>query len=353
MSRQGHQVTLYEHPNFAKNLEGISANRGIEMVEHVEKDGHVLTSNISGFARIANATTDIGEACDNADLIMMIVPSFAQEPLFQILLPHLRHGAVLALLPGNFGSLILKPMMADAGIRRDVVVAETNSIPYACRIVGPGQVFITGVKQTINVGFLPATSRETALRALKEVFPIALSPVSNVLEIGLNNPNSVAHVATAVLNMGLAESRQGRFFFYKEGMSESVSKVQQAIDNERVAVGQALGLEMMTFIELVKLFYDLTVTSIREFATTTPVHNTFGYDFPRSPRERYISEDAPFLLVPLHSFAQSLGVPVPATESIIRVASLMNETDFFLTGRTVETLGLSGKSRDEMLDSVR
>lgn len=163
----------------------------------------------------------------------------------------------------------------------------------------------------------------------------------------------VAHVSTAVLNMGLAESRQGDFYFYKEGMSESVSKVQQKVDDERVAVGKGLHLDLESFVELVNIFCHLNVTSIREFAVTTPVHNSFGHDFPKSPRERYISEDCPYLLVPVHGFGKIAGIHTPAIESIITMASIMNETDYFTKGRNLEKLGLAGMGVEQVLNYVQ
>ena len=117
----------------------------------------------------------------------------------------------------------------------------------------------------------------------------------------------------------MAESRQGEFYFYKEGLSESVSKVQQKVDDERVAVGKGLHLDLKSFVELANIFYHLNATSIREFAVTTPVHNSFGHDFPKSPRERYISEDCPYLLVPVHGFGEIAGIPTPVINSIITI----------------------------------
>ena len=351
MALNGHEVIVYEHPDFAKNLEGIKDRGGIEVIDKMTKDGIEIKGAMGGFGKVAAVTTDMGRACE-ADVVMMVVPSFGQEPMFHNLLPHLRHGHTLVLLPGNFGSLILKRILREKGVNLDLAMAETNTIPHACRIVGPGQVFIGGVKDRLGMAVLPAGWKEETLAKIEQVFPIGVYALDNVAAAGLNNPNMVAHVPTAVLNMGLAESRGGQFYFYKEGMSESVSKVQQAVDDERVAVGRALGVSMLTFVEIVNVFYKLKVKSIHDFATTTPVHNAFGHDFPKSPRERYVSEDAPFLLTPVFSFAQALGLPAPATQSIIRIASIMNDTDYFTDGRTLEKMGLAGLTPREIKEYV-
>jgi opine dehydrogenase len=182
---------------------------------------------------------------------------------------------------------------------------------------------------------------------------LKLLPLRNVLEAGFSNANMVVHPATAVLNMGVAESRQGGFYFYKEGMSESVSKVQQKIDEERLAIAKGLDLHLCPFVETIKTFYGLDVKTIREFALTSPVHSSFGYDAPKNPQDRYISEDCPYLLVPVYEFGKQLGISAFTMESIIRIASVYNQTDYFREGRTLEKLGLFGMNKEQILNYVQ
>lgn len=233
-----------------------------------------------------------------------------------------------------------------------MIFAETNTIPPACRVVGPGQVFIVALKEAIEIAAFPSAEIKYTTDKLKDILPANLLSLKNVLEAGFANANMVVHPPTAVLNMGLAESRQGEFYFYKEGMSDSVSKVQQRVDDERLAIGKALNLDLKPFLELSKIFYNVDVKSIREFAVTSLIHSSFGYDAPKSPRDRYVSEDCPYLLVPVYEFGKLLGVPAPAIESILRIASIYNDTDYFKEGRNLQKLGLSGMSKEQILRYV-
>jgi len=350
LSQKGHQVLLYEHPDFSPHLEGIKTKGGIEAVEGVERNGHKIPAQISGFAEIHALTTDMKEAVDFSDILLMIVPSFAQEPLFGLAMPHLREGQVLVLLPGNFGTLAFKRMMKEAGMDQRVTFVETNTIPYACRVTAPGEVFILAIKQGLEFATLPGNEVARIKDRLREIFTLSLFPLGNVVEAGLGNANMIVHPATAVLNMGIAESRQGGFYFYKEGMSESVSKVQQKIDDERLEIARALDFQATPFIETVKIFYNMEVKSIKDFAETSPIHSSFGHDGPKNPRHRYVSEDCPYLLVPLYGFAKLLGVETPAIESIIRIASIYNDTDYLTQGRTLESLGLGGMDKGRILE---
>lgn len=342
LALKGIDVMMFEHPRFEKNLEGIQQNQGIEAIEKMLKGDVLITSKLKGFGKIKNTTTDPEKAMDFADIVFMIVPAFAQETIFRLVMPYLKDGCLLVLLPGNFGSLVFHKILENAGIKKDVTFAEANTIPHACRIVGPGQVFVGGVKDAFDIAAMPAARTPNVVDRLRKVLPLRPVALKNVLETGFSNMNMIAHVPTSVLNMGLAESRQGQFYFYKEGMSESVARVQQKVDDERLSIGRKYHLQLRSFVEEVNLLYSQHFHSIRDFAVNTPVHNSFGYDFPKSPRERYVSEDCPFLLTPLYEFGKLAGMETPAIKSIITVASIMNEVNYFETGRTLERMGLTG-----------
>jgi len=352
ISLQGSEVMLFEHPDFAKNLEGIRQRGGIEALAEFWAEDRVVPAMLSGFARVSGLTTDPGEAMDFADVVVMIVPQFAHEAIFKLVMPHLRDGQTMVVLPGNFGSLVFKKMMIEAGLSRAVTFVETTSIPYAVRIVGPGQVYIEGKKVGLTAGSLPSSGTGKALEDLKDVLLLKVSPLENVLAAGLSNPNMIMHVATAALGMGPMESRGGRIQFYAEGCSPSVAKVLEREDEERLAVGRAFGLNLLSFVDTVNVFYGLDARSIRDFAASTPVHNRMPNDSPKSPRERYIHEDCPCGLVPVYEFGKLAGVPCPVIESIIRVCNVYNDTDYFSTGVTLGRLGLAGMSREQVLEYV-
>lgn len=47
-------------------------------------------------------------------------------------------------------------------------------------------------------------------------------------------------------------------------------------------------------------------------------------------------------LVPIASLGKHLKVATPTIENIIHLASLMNQTDYWTEGRTIEKMGLAG-----------
>lgn len=333
---KGCEVSLFEHPKFKENVEKINKKGGIE-----------LTGKLKGFGKISIATTNIKEAIEDTAVIMIVAPSFAQRPLIELALPYLASSQIIVLIPGNFGSFEIKKILKNNG--KNLTIAETNSLPYACRKIEEGKVNIWGVKSYISVATLPAVNIKNVIEILNDFFPIPLNPVKNSLEISFSNPNMIVHCPTMILNAGRIESTKGNFMFYCEGMTESVCKIMEKMDEERIKIGERLNLSLISTFEWLKQTYHLEGKNLYEVISTSPVYGGHGPDAPGNLNHRYITEDIPHLLVPVASFGRLLGIQVPIIECIITLASAINEVDYFKAGRNLETLGLSGLSLERIL----
>jgi ketopantoate reductase len=117
-----HEVLLWEHPEYADTIEPIRELLTIHL------DGSART----GAARLAGVTTDPAEALAWSEILVCSVPSFAHQPFLGQLLPHLKPGHVLALLPGNLGALAVANALREAG-KSGVIVAVSDTAPYVCR----------------------------------------------------------------------------------------------------------------------------------------------------------------------------------------------------------------------------
>ena len=128
LALRGHDVALYDLPRFAPVIEAIR-RRG-NTIE--------LQNKITGTATIRLVTTDIAEALDGAEVVYFTAPSYGQKAFFDLAVPALSDGQVIVLMPGNYGTLALKAALREAG--KDVLVAETDNLPYACAATEPGVV---------------------------------------------------------------------------------------------------------------------------------------------------------------------------------------------------------------------
>ena len=98
LALRGHDVALYDLPQFAPVIEAIR-RRG-NTIE--------LQNKITGTATIRLVTTDIAEALDGAEVVYFTAPSYGQKAFFDLAVPALSDGQVIVLMPGNYGTLALK-----------------------------------------------------------------------------------------------------------------------------------------------------------------------------------------------------------------------------------------------------
>ena len=70
---------------------------------------------------------------------------------------------------------------------------------------------------------------------------------------------------------------------------------------------------------------------------------------PFSIQNRYITEDIPVGCHVYHLLGKKFGVKTPVVDSLIHLACIMAETDFWETGYTLDTIDIGHMSREEML----
>jgi len=201
----------------------------------------------------------------------------------------------------------------------------------------------------VPIAALPANRTREVLDAIHTVYPQYIHG-GNVLKTGLNNMGAIFHPALAMLNTGWIEARHGEFEFYVDGVTPSVAKVLEVLDRERVTVASALGLRARTGLEWLELAYNARGENLHE-----AMHNQSGYYGIKAPptmNHRYITEEIPMSLVPIASLGERYGVSVRGIDSIIRLACIMHNTDYWRKGRTVEKLGISEMSIEELTKFV-
>ena len=326
MSLAGHECRLFEFPEYAENITPIQDAGGIEVT------GIART----GFADIPVATTDLAEAVEGAEVIMVATQALAHERVGRELAPLLEPGQAVALWPGSGGSLVVRSAWDELGMDTPASLAEGVTFPYCCRrLEGPGTVNIHRIDgPNMLYAALPASDTDAAVKALEGTYAEMVKPGRTVLEPALYNVNIIVHPVGALLNMGRIEFSGGEFYMYREGITPSVKKVINAMDAERSALFAALGYEPCTYDEV---FFDSFNMTVDEFAKTSSKG-------PFSMQDRYVTEDIPMGVSLTISIARQAAVPVPTYETMLHLASVVNETDYYATGRTLENLGLDGLS---------
>ena len=340
LALMGFPVNLYNRTE--AHIDVIKALGGIELTSS--------EGGPNGFGKLELITSDLKEAVRDADVIMVVLPSTAHGPIAKAMAPYLKDGQIVVLNPGRTcGAIEFRQTIHKAGCTANVIVAEAETLIYASRSEGPALARIFRIKESVPVAALPANCTNYVLEIVRDAYPQFFDGKS-VLHTGLNNMGAIFHPALTLLNSGWIEATRGDYQFYIDGVTPSVARVLEALDRERVTVAAAIGIRARTALEWLQLAYDATGDTLYD-----AIHNQPGYDGiqgPPSLNHRYITEDVPMSLVPLASLGQKFGVSVRAMDSIIRLACVVHQTDYWRRGRTTKSLSIDDWSVPELTSFV-
>lgn len=323
-------------------------NRSEERLWGVKSTGGIRIESdfgLEGFGEIRVATTSMEEAIENVDIIMVVVPATAHRFIAEQMGPYLKDGQIIILNPGRtFGALEFRQVLNSMNVTADVIIAETQTFIYASRVVGPGQAKIFRIKNSIPIASIRAHLIPEVLKKIRIAYP-QFVPGDNIFKTSFDNIGAVFHPTLCVLNAGWIED-DADFQFYVQGVTPSVAKVLEEVDQERVKVAEALGFRAMTAREWLFLAYNASGENLYDAMMANPGYR--GILAPKRLNMRYLTEDVPASLVPIASIGKKFGVETPTINSLIKLASILNQTDYWAIGRTVERLNIADLSLREL-----
>ena len=130
-------------------------------------------------------------------------------------------------------------------------------------------------------------------------------------------------------------------------MTESVGRLIEAVDRERLAIAAALGVTVLSEPEI-----GMRQGYMTEHNYSTGYSRAPGFLGIKAQSEldhRYLTEDVGYSLVFMADLAARLDVPTPVIDSVITIASVVLARDFRAEGvRTLKTLGLDALSPEEL-----
>ena len=339
IAEKGYPVTMYE-----------PLEETADFLKLKEEKHMFLSGDISVGGNLRGVTMDIQEAVGDADVIYIVVPSFAHPPIFSKMIPHLEDGQHVIIVPGNYGGFLLKKMMADAGKHGNISISGTASLPYACRISDYNTVMIYKKKFQLKIATSPSEESQTVIDITNDVFGghIKFIAGSSLLAIDLDNVNYTLHPFPLLLNYGDIEKNPDTFRHYMDGVTPLISEQMKKMDDERLAIGKALGLNLMSTMDQLKMYYGQNDSqTYYEYVNSdeSPYKDIVGHHV----RSRYITEDVPCLHVPAIELAHLAGVDAPIAELCVKLCSMLHDVDYASEGTTLAKLGLDGKSAAEIV----
>jgi len=316
-------------------------------IEDLQKRGGItLRGKESGTTSDVHCTTLLQEAVKDAEIIMVVTPATSHDDVAKHIAPFLEDGQIIILNPGYFlGALSFSHALKKASCDKDIIVGDTESLIYSCRLERPCEVYIAGIKNSLLVATFPGSKINLFIEKIKEAYP-QFQAAQNILETTFGNVNLVLHAPIALLNAGNIESKR-EFLFYREGGTPAIMKLEEKLDKERLEVAGQFGIKACSIKTLEAKFYGVTGDTLYNVINENPAYLTVKA--PQHLQTRLITEDVPMGLVPVVSAANKFGVDVSLHNAFIDLASALMDVDYRSQGRNMENLGLAKMNANEIL----
>jgi opine dehydrogenase len=304
-----------------------------------------------GAVKLHAVTSDVAEATNDVDLIMVCTPATAHSTVAKWLASVLRPGQTILLNPGHTGgALNFRRALHNAGYSDILVLGETSTLTYITRKKDPKTVWVEHMGEFVSVASLPAANLSQLLAKTSALYP-KLNPTRTVLGTSLRNLNAMMHPPGMILGAAWIEHTGGDFFFYQDAATPGVGRLMEAIDRERLQIAEAWDEPLESFVELMWKT-GITTDAAREsgslqraFLECEPNRKIKA---PPKLDHRYMHEDMMHGLVPMIAFGQVVGVNALTMNALVHIASMVNGIDYQKEGLNLEKLGLAGMDREEI-----
>ncbi|MDQ1003543.1 opine dehydrogenase [Neobacillus niacini] len=334
LTEQGHEVNLWRRNEEAFQI--VLETKTINVKDF--KGNRTVT--------LANATTNLKEAIQGVQLIVIPLPAVTQSSLAKQLAPILEDGQVIFLPPGTFGSYLMSKVLVEEGCKANVMFAETGTLPYLARKHDEETVSISGRGTRLPTGVFPSNQADYAFRILKEAFP-AIEENQDALDGALMNAGPIIHPPLILMNAGPIEHFD-KWDIHDEGTQPAIRNVHRALDAERISIREALGYTAPHFPLEDHYNHDGDEWMYGNGAHEKLVDGHDWHEPLNLYHHRYMREDVACGLAFLVSLGEWLKVPVPVASGLLAIASSVIGEELRKKGRTMENLGLSHKTVEQV-----
>ena len=290
-----------------------------------------------GLAKLDRATTDLREAVDGADVVVVPLPATTHADIARRLAGVLSERQVVLLTPGTLGSFVVAREIARAGGALPFAIAETGTLPYLTRKTGPAAVAAPVRAANLPVGVFPALRSKETLARVSELF-VATRPCVDAIDVALNNAGPVIHPPLVLVNAGAIDA--GRFDIHAAGTTPSARRLIDAVDAERLATREGWGYpaphyELVTYYDESRAAEGLYGAGAKAKLVASGLWSevlTFEH--------RYVTEDVVLGLPFFESAARTVSVSSPTVSGLLGVFGALLGTTLSGGGRDLDHLGL-------------
>jgi opine dehydrogenase len=291
--------------------------------------------------RVASSAKDIVE---QADVLMISLPAYGHKSVMDAVAPHIRSDqTVLISSHASFGALYLSRLLARRGIIVPIVAWGTTVTTG--RRPSPVEASVNTVRSKVDICTVPASRGAEGLAVCRRLFGDRFVEREGLLAIALSNLNPQNHLGIALCNMTRME--HGESWGQALNVTPNVGRLLEALDRERLAIAEALGLSVRTIFEHFHLSFHVPVDNVSNMNQQMHREGRGGLG-PATANSRYVTEDVPYGLLATVKLGALTGRPAKLHRAGIEIFSALYGRDFFSENQLLGALDLDSISLDEL-----
>ncbi len=277
------------------------------------------------------ATSDLEEALDRSDVIMICIPAHAHQDIAMKMAPYLKPNHKIVINPGRtLGAYMFTKYLKDFGVTYDLPIGETDTFVLTSRKTRAGISQVYSKKKLVHVSGLTSQHTKSICEDLRHSLPM-IEPAVSVIVTSLTNLGMVFHPFASLMNIGRIECDES-YLHYKEGITPSIAKYLEKLDDERVQLARYFGYELHNAQQWLEDVYGSEGDNLYEALQNTSQYNEISS--PTDINSRYIFEDIPTGIVPILELAKLAKTPHKYLQQVLDLANSLYEFDFEAIGRS-------------------
>lgn len=287
-------------------------------------------------------------ARDN-EVLLFALPAYGHKAVMDALAPHIREGQpIIVSSHASLGAIYLTERLAERGVTAPITAWGTTAVTG--RRQSGTAVTVNTVRKLIDLCTVPGDRSADGLALCKTLFGDRFQPRDGLLAISLSNLNPQNHMGIALGNMTRME--RGESWSQGQNVTPNVGRLLEALDEERLAIAHALGLEVRTIFEHFNLSFHVPIASISEMNQQMHAQGNGGTG-PATADSRYVTEDVPYGLALTVALGRLTGRPATLHDAGIRIFSAMYGRDFMAENALLDALDLSRHSLEDLREAAR
>jgi len=293
------------------------------------------------------AATAAALAAEN-DILLIALPGYGHKAVMDALAPHITPAHhVIVSSHASLGALYLGNLLADRGLSIPITAWGTTAVTG--RRASGHEVTVNTVRKRIDLCTVPDSASEMGLSLCTRLFGDRFQPRDGLLAISLSNLNPQNHMGIALANMTRME--RGETWSQGQNVTPNVGRLLEALDEERLAIARALGLQVRTIFEHFHLSFHVPIASISEMNQAMHAQGRGGTG-PATADSRYVTEDVPYGLAMTVALGQMTGQPAVLHAAGIEIFSALYGRDFMAENALLNAIGLANHSLADLREAA-